>query len=141
MFTHSNNGTSKEASPRNTSETEVRPAKAKRRSFTAAQKLKILRETEALEHGELGAYLRRQGIFSSSLSTWRQQRDEGLLTPKGSPKRGRPGKSADTKELERLKRENEKLKKQLDQADMIISAQKKLCEIYGQNPERKGESK
>ena len=113
----------------------MKPAKAKRRTFTAKQKLKILTETDGLEHGELGAYLRRHGIYSSSLTTWRRQREEGSLSPQGAPKRGRTPKSSETKELEKLRRENEKLKKKLEQADLIITAQKKLCEIYGQEPE------
>lgn len=121
--------------------TEVKPTKAKRRIFTAKQKLKILKETEDLAHGELGSYLRRNGLYSSSLTTWRKQRDEGTLNANGSPKRGRTPKSAETKELEKLRSENEKLKKKLEQADLIITAQKKLCEIYSQEPETKEGSK
>ena len=134
------NGTSKNgksSEPR----AEVKPTKAKRRIFTAKQKLKILKETEDLAHGELGAYLRRNGLYSSSLTTWRKQRDEGTLNATGSPKRGRTPKSAEAKELEKLRRENEKLKKKLEQADLIITAQKKLCEIFSQEPETKEGSK
>ncbi len=118
-------------------QSEVVPAKAKRRTFTAKQKLKILAETASLDHGELGAYLRRHGIYSSSLTTWRRQRDEGTLSAQGSPKRGRTPKSSEAKELEKLRRENEKLKKKLEQADLIITAQKKLCEIYSRESEGK----
>ena len=118
-------------------QSEVMPAKAKRRTFTAKQKLKILAETADLGHGELGAYLRRNGIYSSSLTSWRKQREEGTLSAQGSPKRGRTPKSSEAKELEKLRRENEKLKKKLEQADLIITAQKKLCEIYSQESERK----
>lgn len=134
MSTHPTNGVSQNG-PVPEPQTEVKPAKAKRRTFTAKQKLKILTETDGLEHGELGAYLRRHGIYSSSLTTWRRQREEGSLSPQGAPKRGRTPKSSETKELEKLRRENEKLKKKLEQADLIITAQKKLCEIYGQEPE------
>lgn len=136
MTTHSLNGTGSlngHAKP----PSEVKPAKAKRRSFSARQKLRILADTDGLEHGELGAYLRKHGLYSSSLTTWRRQRDEGTLTAKSAPKRGRPQKSSEAKELEKLRRENEKLKKKLEQADLIITAQKKLCEIYSQNPEAK----
>ena len=59
----------------------------------------------------------------------------------GAPERGRTPKSSEAKELEKLRRENEKLKKKLEQADLIITAQKKLCEIYSQEPEMKEGSK
>jgi transposase-like protein len=114
-------------------ESEVTPAKAKRRSFTAKQKMQILAEVEQLPKGELGAYLRRKGIYSSSLSSWRKQRDEGRLSAQTAPQRGPAPRSSESKELERLERENAKLRKNLEDADMIIAAQKKLCEIYGRN--------
>ena len=72
---------------------EVKP-KATRRTFNAQQKLKILRETDGLEPGELGAYLRRRGLYSSHLSTWRKQREEGLLASLAPRKRGCPPRVA-----------------------------------------------
>mgnify|MGYP001245035891 FL=1 len=140
MSTHPTNGVSNKG-PVPEPKSEVKPVKAKRRTFTAKQKLKILAETDGLEHGELGAYLRRHGIYSSSLTTWRRQKEEGTLSMQGAPKRGRTPKSSEAKELEKLRRENEKLKKKLEQADLIITAQKKLCEIYSQEPEMKEGSK
>lgn len=137
MSTYSNNGASHTGLAA-TPNSEVKPAKAKRRTFSPKQKLRILEETDGLSHGELGGYLRRNGLYSSSLATWRRQRDEGTLTAKESPKRGRTPKSAEAKELEKLRLENEKLKKKLEQADLIITAQKKLCEIYSQNPDQEG---
>jgi transposase len=82
----------------------------------------------------------RHGLYSASLSSWRIQRKEGFLNSETSPKRGRKPKSAEAQELEKLQRENEKLKLQLKHADAIITAQKKLCEIYSQCPEN-GEDK
>ena len=140
MSTNTTNGVSRKGQVPEP-QSEVKPAKAKRRTFTPKQKLKILLETDVLEHGELGAYLRRHGIYSASLTTWRRQREEGSLSTQGSPKRGRTPKSYEAKELEQLRRENEKLKKKLEQADLIITAQKKLCEIYSQEQEAKGGSK
>ena len=132
MSVHTN-GVSSNGTPHQAISSEVTPAKAKRRTFTPKQKLQILAEVEKLAKGELGAYLRRKGIYSSSLSSWRRQRDEGLLSPNAAPQRGLAPRSSEAKDLERLERENAKLRKKLEQADMIISAQKKLCEIYSQN--------
>ncbi|MCX8252347.1 MAG: transposase [Dehalococcoidia bacterium] len=127
------NGATNNGAVHHATETEVTPTRAKRRSFTAKQKIQILTEVDQLPHGELGAYLRRKGIYSSSVSTWKKQRDEGLLSSKAAPQRGPAPRSSESKNLERLERENAKLRKKLEQADMIIAAQKKLCEIYGQN--------
>jgi transposase len=127
------NGVATNGKTHQAADPEVTPAKAKRRTFTSKQKLQILAEIEQLPKGELGAYLRRKGIYSSSLSSWRKLRDEGLLGAQTSPQRGPAPRSSESKELERLERENAKLRKDLEDADMIISAQKKLCEIYGRN--------
>lgn len=127
------NGVATNGKTHQAADSEVTPAKAKRRTFTPRQKMQILAEVEQLPKGELGAYLRRKGIYSSSLSSWRRQRDEGMLSTQAAPQRGPAPRSSDSKELERLERENAKLRKKLEQADMIISAQKKLCEIYSQN--------
>ena len=83
--------------------------------------------------GELGQLLRREGLYSSQLSTWRRQRDEGVragLTPK---QRGRKSKRKDAAavENERLRRENERLAQRLKQAETIIEVQKKVSEMLG----------
>jgi transposase len=135
------NGVTTNGTPSQPPTTEVTPAKAKRRSFTVQQKLQILAEVERLPKGEIGAYLRRKGIYSSSLSDWKKLRDEGLLTSKTAPQRGPAPKSMDAKEIERLQRENAKLRLKLDQADKIISAQKKLCEIYTQDTPAKDDAR
>jgi transposase-like protein len=109
---------------------EVTPAKAKRRNLTAKQKLKHLSDIDQLGHGEIGAYCRRNGIYSSNLSNWRTLREQGLLSSDGSPPRGPAPKSDDAKKIEKLERELAKARTQLVHADMIIAAQKKLCDIY-----------
>lgn len=110
---------------------EVKPKKPKRRRFTAQQKLKILEETDKLGRGELGAYLRKKGVYSSNLSNWRKQREEGLLTTFKPKKRGAASKSAETKRLAEMERKMAKLQKELHRANLIIDAQKKLCELFG----------
>ena len=109
---------------------EVTPAKAKRRTLSAKQKLKHLSDVDQLGAGEIGAYCRRNGIYSSSLSKWRKQREQGLLSINGAPARGPAPKSDDAKGVEKLERELAKVRKQLVQAEMIIAAQKKICAIY-----------
>jgi transposase len=106
---------------------EVEP-KAKRRTFTAAYKLRILAEADACtEPGQIGALLRREALYSSHLTTWRRQRESGGLAGLAPKKRGRQpdGQAA---ELAKLQRENERLHKQLNQAELIIAAQKKLAQ-------------
>jgi transposase len=119
---------------------EVVPT-AKRRRFTTQEKVRILKEADACtEPGELGALLRREGIYSSYLSRWRRARDRGELQALSPKKRG-PKSAADsglTKELAKLRRENERLRGRLAQAEAIIEAQKKLSELLGLNPRETG---
>jgi transposase len=119
---------------------EVVPT-AKRRRFTKQEKMRILKEADACtEPGELGALLRREGIYSSYLSRWRRARDRGELQALSPKKRG-PKSAADsglTKELAKLRRENERLRGRLAQAEAIIEAQKKLSELLGLNPRETG---
>ncbi len=110
---------------------EVKPKKAKRRRFTAKQKLKILAEIDALERGEVGAYLRRNALYSSSVSMWRKQRDQGQLEAMRPKKRGAKPKSAEAHRLVQLERETAKLQKELERANLIIGVQKKLCDLFG----------
>jgi transposase len=106
---------------------EVEP-KAKRRQFSAAYKRQILEEAEACtEPGEIGALLRREGLYSSYLTTWRRQREAGEL---GSKKRGRKADPA-AAEIAELKTENARLKRELEKANLIVEAQKKLAEVLG----------
>ena len=105
-----------------------------RRRFTAEYKLRILREADrSTESGQLGALLRREGLYSSLLSTWRQQRDEGTLaglTPKRRGRKANPDAPL-IAENQRLQRETQRLAAKLRQAETIIEVQKKLSEILG----------
>lgn len=115
---------------------EVKP-KATRRTFTAQQKLKILKETDELEPGELGAFLRRRGLYSSHISTWRKQREEGLLASLAPKKRGCPPKPPEARRVTELEREIGQLRKKLERAETIIDVQKKLCELLGLPPAKR----
>ena len=110
------------------------PEKPVRRRFTAEYKVRILREADrCTESGQLGALLRREGLYSSHLTTWRQQRDEGTLaglTPKRRGRKANPDAPL-IAENERLKRETQRLAAKLRQAETIIEVQKKLSEILG----------
>ena len=113
------------------SDTEVR-AVAKRRQFTAAYKLAVLEEADrANDFGAIGALLRREGLYSSHLSTWRRERETGALVALGRT-RGRKAKfTPEQKRLAALQGENTKLKRELEQAHIIIDVQKKLCTLLG----------
>ena len=117
---------------------EVLP-RAKRRQYTAQYKLRILEEVErCTERGQIGALLRREGLYSSHLSKWRRQRAEGQLQALSPQKRGRKAQEVGVEELTRLQRENERLRARLEQAEMIIDVQKKLSRLLGlpvENPE------
>ena len=107
--------------------TEVVP-KAKRRSFSAAYKRQILHEADgSTQPGQLGALLRREGLYFSHLTTWRRQREQGEL---GAKKRGKPA-DPQAQEIARLHRQVDRLQTQLDQAETIIEVQKKLCSLLG----------
>jgi transposase-like protein len=106
--------------------------KAKRRRFSAGYKLRIVREADACgQGGELGALLRREGLYSSHLATWRRQRDEGSLAGLAPRRRGRPAESAAAAESARLRRENEQLRRQLTAAETVIEIQKKVSTLLG----------
>ena len=105
--------------------------KAERRQFSAEYKLRILDKADrCTEHGQIGALLRREGLYSSHLTTWRRQRDQGTL----GQKRGRkPDPQA--AEIKRLQRENEQLRARLERAEHIIDVQKKLAQLLGTSPD------
>ena len=106
---------------------EVVP-KAKRRVFTTVYKLRILSQADRCgKPGEVGALLRSEGLYSSYLTTWRRQRENGEL---GSMKRGRPSDPS-AKELARLRTENVRLAVRLEKAETIIEVQKKLSALLG----------
>jgi len=123
-MSENSSGNEKEAMPN----TEV-VAKAKRKRFMAAEKLRILREVDACQgSGEVGALLRREGIYSSCLTTWRRQRERGELEGLAPQKRG-PKPDPQAIELAKLRRENERLQERLRQAELIISVQKKVAQM------------
>jgi transposase-like protein len=106
--------------------------RAKRRTFTAAEKLRILREAERCPKGELGALLRREGVYSSHLTHWRRERERNQLTGLTPRKRG-PAKRVDeqAQRLAELEHENTCLQAKLGKAELIIDAQKKLLQVLG----------
>jgi transposase len=110
-------------------------AKAKRRQYTAEYKLRILREVDACQgHGEIGALLRREGVYSSNLTNWRRQRERGELDGLSPRKRG-PKPDPQAVELARLKREVERLRERLRKAETIIDVQKKVAQMLGEASE------
>jgi len=124
--------------PTNVPDPEVVP-KAKRRTFSAKYKLRILEEADrCTETGQIGALLRREGLYSSHLTTWRRQRGEGVLKGLSPQKRGRKRKDELEREVVRLQRENERLQASLEQAETIIEVQKKLSRLLGLATEENG---
>ena len=122
------------------------PEKKRRRKFTAKYKLSILAEADfCTEPGQLGALLRREGLYSSHLTTWRRQREEGLLDALSPKKRGRKKKHKNplAEKVALLERDNRRLQQKLKQAELIIEAQKKMSEILeiSQNLEESDENK
>ena len=116
------------------------PETVPRRRFTAAFKLRVLQQDDhCTQPGEIGALLRREGLYSSHLATWRRQRADGLFMSLAPKRRGRKKKPADPSaaKIAQLEKENQRLKQQLRRAEIIIDAQKKISEILGieQNPE------
>ncbi len=110
---------------------EVKTTKPRRR-FTAKYKLRILAEVDACtSKGSIGAILRREGLYSSNLTTWRKQREKGILDGLSPRKRGRKAKEINplTKRVAELERENRKLEKKLKQAEIIIEFQKKISQM------------
>ena len=110
------------------------PAKAARRRFSAKYKLKILEQLDGCRNSnEVGALLRREGLYSSHLTKWRRLREQGALQGLEPQKRGRKEKAVNplAKEVARLQRENERLHSRLKQAETIIEVQKKVSELLG----------
>ena len=120
---------------------EVVP-KGKRRKFSAEYKRRILEKADdCTEAGQIGALLRQEGLYSSHLSTWRQQRERGALEALNPKKRGRKRKDELEREVARLQRENEQLQTRLEQAETIIEVQKKLSRLFGLATEENGTGK
>lgn len=106
--------------------------RATRRRFSASYKARIVAEADACQkQGELGALLRREGLYSSHLSAWRKQLRSHGVDGLETKKRGRPGKpKASAREVE-LQRATKRLEKRLAKAEAIIAFQKKVHELLG----------
>lgn len=107
------------------------PARARRRQFTAAYKLKILDEATHTPFGQVGALLRREGLYSSHLVNWQRQRAQGTLAALAPQRRGRPAHSAEARELAQVRAENARLTRKLAAAELVIGVQKKLSALLG----------
>lgn len=122
-----------------TADTEIKtPTNRKKRHLTAAYKLRVLAEIDELPYGQIGAYLRREGLYSSQIGKWRKQREEGELAGLAPQK---PGPKVDeaAQRIAELERENERLRSQLAQAEVIISVQKKLARTLDSISQSSGE--
>ena len=106
--------------------------KPERRRFSAEYKLRIVREADA-NPGRIGELLRREGLYSSHLTTWRRQREAGELEGLRPQKRGRKGREKHPLEARvvQLEREKQRLEKRLKKAETIIDVQKKIAELLG----------
>jgi len=102
-------------------------ARAKRRAYTADYKLKVLGEADAARGaGEIGAVLRRHGLYSSHLTKWRQERKSGILEGLAPQKRGPKSKSGPlAAEVQKLRKDNEQLIERLHKVELVIDVQKK----------------
>ena len=106
-------------------------AKAQRRKFTAEYKLQVVREAERCkEPGEIGALLRREGLYSSLLTAWRREVEQGTRAALRSKKRGPKARVVDPR-VKELERENARLRKRLEHAELIITVQKKVSKLLG----------
>lgn len=110
-------------------------AVAKRRRFSMGYKRRIVRAAEACQApGEVGALLRREGLYSSHLSQWRRELE--AREQAGGSRAGKRGPKPDVAKAEErrvlaLRQENARLRQKLGRAEQIIEAQKKLCDLLG----------
>ena len=107
------------------------PERATRRVFSAQYKLRILAEYERRDRDGRSALLRREGLYTSSISEWRRQREEGALEALGGT-RGRPPADQRERELARLRQENARLQSDLTKARRVIDVQRKLSALLEQ---------
>lgn len=104
------------------------PERARRRTYTARYKRDVLAEYEACDRAGKGALLRREGLYTSLISAWRDQRDKGALEALARPAGAQPAGPAD-REAARLRRENQRLSAELDKARAVIEVQGKLSAL------------
>ena len=108
-------------------------ARAKRRTYTGEYKQQVLAEADAARgSGEIGAVLRRHGLYSSHLTKWRQERNSGIIDGLAPQKRGPKSKTNPlTAENQKLRRDNERLTERLRKAEIVIDVQKKVAMLLG----------
>lgn len=113
----------------------------RRRHYSPRYKLQVLQHTDGLEDGQIGAYLRREGLYWSHLTTWRKARAEGTLAGLQPRKRGRKELSADerlSRRVAQLEKEKAAVEEELRKARLVVEVQKKvlsLCEDLGLSPD------
>ncbi|MFI5106596.1 MAG: transposase [Terriglobales bacterium] len=108
------------------------PAKPGRRKFSAEDKTRILEETDrAVEHGGVGAILRREGIYSSTLHGWRKERDAAVRKAFSQKRGPQTKRNPLSSENEKLRRQNQRLQEELEKAHIIIDVQKKVAKLLG----------
>jgi transposase len=108
-----------------------RADRPKRRTFTAAYKLRMIEEYDAAEHGEKGALLRREGLYESSIQKWRRQRDSGQLTASGTGRPARKEKTPEQLELEQLRKEHAKTLREKERMARKLQQTEAALEIVG----------
>ena len=108
------------------------PAKPERRKFSAEDKTRILEETDrAVEHGGVGAILRREGIYSSTLHGWRKERDAAVRKAFSQKRGPQTKRNPLSSENEKLRRQNQRLQEELEKAHIIIDVPKKVAQLLG----------
>ncbi len=124
-------------------ETEV-TAKARRRQFTAEYKRRVLAEADACtKPGEIGALLRREGLYSSHLVEWRRSRERGALAELAGKKRGPAAKAVNplARRVAELERANKRLAWRAERAEALVEVQKKVAELLGIQLPKPGEER
>jgi transposase-like protein len=107
-------------------------AKAQRRKFGAEDKKRILEETDrSVEHGGVGAILRREGIYSSTLHGWRKERDAAVHKAFSQKRGPQAQRNPLASENEKLRRQNQRLQEELEKAHIVIDVQKKVAKLLG----------
>jgi transposase-like protein len=127
----------REAARSGVPERATSPERPKRRAFAAEYKLRIVREADAAlasgVEGAVGELLRREGLYSSHLTTWRRERDAGELAALTPKKRGRKAtKNPLADEVVKLQRELERMKQELAKANTVIDVQRKVAALLGE---------
>jgi transposase-like protein len=108
------------------------PAKPERRKFSAEDKKRILEETDrAVGHGGVGAILRREGIYSSTLHGWRKERDTAVRKAFSQKRGPQSQRNPLSSENQKLRRQNQRLQEELEKAHIVIDVHKKVAKLLG----------